>query len=258
MLLFISMIVIFGGCQCVMEGKGGRQKSTCLRTAISNLLMESIRNDDIDGLRNIIECGLDVDFKMDNNMRIIDYAVDQGKNRITLFLLSKGACAKHTDYYDPVCAISETDGSQIVLKELIKHGGNISDFDRNGWKPIHHARYLMAVRILHEFGADIRALTADGDCQLIHISAFNGDIDVVRFLVEHGVDIETKTKTGKTPIDYAGMNHQYRVIEYLEEEKARKNHRVGAQQLTSGKTDPKPPPANDPPPPTGEDPKPKN
>jgi ankyrin repeat protein len=80
--------------------------------------------------------------------------------------------------------------------------------------------HVDVARFLVENGADVNAKNNDDDTPL-HGAALNGYVDVARFLVENGADVNAKDKNGKTPIDIArekGHNDIVKLLERAREE----------------------------------------
>lgn len=67
----------------------------------------------------------------------------------------------------------------------------------------------MAARLVAS-GANVNARGLDDDTPL-HDAASNGNIRLVKLLVERGADIHAKNKKGKTPVDVAAPG----VAQYL-------------------------------------------
>ena len=51
----------------------------------------------------------------------------------------------------------------------------------------------------------------------LHFASFNGDVEVVRFLVEHGTDATAQDKNGSTPLHFASKNGHVEVMQFLVE-----------------------------------------
>nr|XP_054757410.1 ankyrin repeat domain-containing protein 65-like [Lytechinus pictus] len=54
----------------------------------------------------------------------------------------------------------------------------------------------------------------DGE-KLIHISSQGGHLDIVKYLVRHGVEIEDKDRRGNSPLHHAAYGGHLDVVEYL-------------------------------------------
>jgi ankyrin repeat protein len=64
-------------------------------------------------------------------------------------------------------------------------------------------RAIEAVRLCLEYGADIHGVDSEGRTA-VHLVATNvGAPKMIPFLVDNGASVETKNKSGKTPLDLA-------------------------------------------------------
>lgn len=70
------------------------------------------------------------------------------------------------------------------------------------------------VKLLLDRGADVLERQAEGDTAL-HEAAANGDLPLVKLLVEHESDLGARDDAGKSPLDYAVEKKHEEVAEYL-------------------------------------------
>ena len=71
----------------------------------------------------------------------------------------------------------------------------------------------MIAEVLINHGADFREGFNDESC--LDWSARNGHLRIVESLLNHGADMNTKNKNGKTPLTLARENGKSEVVEYL-------------------------------------------
>ena len=78
---------------------------------------------------------------------------------------------------------------------------------------------LPTVKTLIEAGANLHQKTKDSiGLTPIHLAAQSGKIEIVRFLVRSGAEVDAKDNLGKTPLKYATSNcddHQNPVVDFL-------------------------------------------
>ncbi|MGH3397738.1 MAG: ankyrin repeat domain-containing protein, partial [Streptosporangiaceae bacterium] len=73
-----------------------------------------------------------------------------------------------------------------------------------------------AVRLLVQAGYDVNTLRRGGGYGPLHGAAWNGQLDMVRLLLELGADLAAEDlKYHGTPADWAGRNHQTEVAIFL-------------------------------------------
>jgi ankyrin repeat protein len=70
------------------------------------------------------------------------------------------------------------------------------------------------VRILVEHGMDVAARANDGWTPL-HVAVHRGNVDVVRILVEHGADATVQANDGRTPLHMAAGVGNVEVVRIL-------------------------------------------
>ena len=75
------------------------------------------------------------------------------------------------------------------------------------------------IELLVKYGADINACEADGLTPL-QLAAIHGNIQVVKKLVELKADVNLTTVDGKDAADYAQMNEETEIEEYLKSKKS--------------------------------------
>ena len=105
-------------------------------------------------------------------------------------------------------------GNLELVKKLIDNGINIESKITDDYyylnspsenrTPLHYAaicRYLDIVKYLIEKGADIN-YQKDDRWSALHLASYNNKyLDIVEYLVNNGADIYSKNKNNKTPLD---------------------------------------------------------
>jgi ankyrin repeat protein len=134
--------------------------------------------------------------------------------------------------------------NQAVALVLLKHGANITAQNNKGWTPLHSVSHWGHAEIAHMFlkrGASLAARTYDGStalhlasrkevaCVLLEHEAdatiknekgwtpllalsSRGHAETVRFLLEHGVDLEARASDGSTALHLASKKEVARVL----------------------------------------------
>ena len=55
-----------------------------------------------------------------------------------------------------------------------------------------------------------------GDCTLLHIAAYRGDVKYLEFLMAHGAELNAKDSLGRSAVLYAAKNKHRRIVRLLE------------------------------------------
>lgn len=70
---------------------------------------------------------------------------------------------------------------------------------------------LDLVRALLDGGVDVNALSRHGDTAL-HRAVMYGRVDIVRLLLERGADVNAEDGDGRTPLSFANRSRKFREI----------------------------------------------
>jgi len=115
--------------------------------------------------------------------------------------------------------------SELFLKAFIEgqlsviHYLNINHYKQGKYPGLRHAccsGRLHIVKYLVEHGADINDAYIDGSTPLVVACAF-GFLNIARFLVEKGADTQILDNNGKTARDHAATNKHTKIVEFLEQ-----------------------------------------
>ena len=130
--------------------------------------------------------------------KALQRAVDYGHSDIVEILLKHGA--RVNDPYDilndPVIR-----GDGEMVKTLVENGINVKNYDES--------MRILTLAIMYEIGLEaFRALVENGaeiDSQLLHLAAKSiwKQAEIVKYLVEKGVNVNGRDKHGNTPLHYA-------------------------------------------------------
>jgi len=149
-------------------------------------LFAAARSGDKDGLRLLIDQGLDVNVRDASGWTPLHHAAQQG----------------HVD----VCAL------------LISKGADFNARDAKEWRPLHRAAgggHIAVVELLLDKGAHLEAGNKWGDTAL-RLAIPNNQKDVVELLVSKGADINAKFGDDYTPLFYAtGRSVRKDIAEFL-------------------------------------------
>lgn len=71
-------------------------------------------------------------------------------------------------------------------------------------------------RLLIQHGANISSMDKDGKSVLM-MAALNGELDLVKLLIYKGADFTVQSMHGKTALDFARAFDREKIVEYLDE-----------------------------------------
>ena len=126
------------------------------------------------------------------------------------------------DYTTPLLAATFSGNLEVVRKLIEYDHAEINVGDVYEWTPLHLAsmghnfKDDYVLRFLLEHGADINARNQDGSTPLL-VASFHGALEVVSLLLERGADVEARRNDGKTALQLAVENGDDDVVELLRE-----------------------------------------
>ena len=98
-----------------------------------------------------------------------------------------------------------------VVQILLNAGANINFKSESGHDAIHFASekyHINIVKLLIEFGIDI-------DPKNIHYASAADQVEMIVLFLDHGIDINCTTQTGNNCLHYAVYNHRYAAAKFL-------------------------------------------
>jgi hypothetical protein len=94
-----------------------------------------------------------------------------------------------------------------IVRALVERGADVNQGSPSAlWMAV-AGRYAAIVRHLLESGADVHAASPETGHAPLHVAAMRGWADLVGLLLEHGADPGQRDKAGRTPLDWARLNH---------------------------------------------------
>ncbi len=120
-------------------------------------------------------------------------------------------------------------GNFLITHLLIERGANVNAVDVDGRTPLHEAVIELSpkepkekrlerrgvVALLLKYGADPNIKDKYYFRTPLHYAALNGDVDVVKELLERGADPTIRDSKGKTPLDLAREARHHEVVQVL-------------------------------------------
>lgn len=147
------------------------------------------------------------------------FAVMKGSREMVNCLLNNGASI-YTQAYDLATplylAVNE---NRIDIAELLlKHGSPTESADSDDTTPFHLAvrnKSIEMIKLLHRFGSRMDYTVESSGFSAIHQASFQGDIEIINFIINNGIDINMKTIDGKTILHTACIGCQFHVCEWI-------------------------------------------
>ncbi len=174
-------------------------------------LMEAAHNGQADVAKVLLEHGADVHARSSFGETALNLASRSG--RLVRVLLRAGADleARVHNGGTPLSGAASTDDVR-VLHALLEAGANIEPRNDSGSTPLLGAVLggnIRAAMMLLEYGADLHARCEHHTA--LSLAALGGHTEMIRFLIERGLDVNEATPDGFTVLDSAQIGVHFRL-----------------------------------------------
>lgn len=157
------------------------------------------------------------------NERLVD-AVNKGDKAGALALLDSGVDVEDVGRsVSPLCAAAEK-GDEELVKLIITKGGSVRGSSRGG-SPIFVAKNKAVAQLLVENGADVNSVNSYGITPLMYASG--ADFELVGFYIERGADLNYINAEGVGAIHVAAHKSKYDVVKLLVDSGVDVNRQLG-------------------------------
>jgi ankyrin repeat protein len=188
----------------------------------------------VEVVRSLIKCGVDVDSRGVYNMSPLHLASIARHLDVVHCLLGHGANANIRDGdHRTSLSVAAVGGHPDIVRVLLEpeHSADVNTQDKNGFTPLHRvssfhpsSKHPQVVRLLLEHGANPNARDKRRRTPL-HMTSSRPQysfprlaslrLEIVRILLEYGADVGAKDKAGRTPLQVALADGQEDVVQLL-------------------------------------------
>lgn len=179
-------------------------------------VMAAARADDLDTLKQLAEAGLDLAAVEHAGTNLATIAAMRGSPDTLAFLAAQGVDLnlKDAEGYTPVMRALQQARTDNALK-LHELGASLEGITDDGYS----VRVLAEVAGLEDFGPEppppSLLLSPDAaDTILLKASEF-GDLDSVRFALDHGANVSARAANGWTPLMIAALGDHADIVRHL-------------------------------------------
>lgn len=170
--------------------------------------LQAIKLDDVAGVTEGLQRGLDVNFVDVDGNSLLMLAARDGSTRASAILINAGAKTYLRNAYgDDALMLATFSGYGAVVDLLLAKHASVGA-NMRGWTPLHYAAYAGHLPLITKFlalGAKVNSQTDNGLSPLM-LAAKNGHIDVVRALLASKADTEMFDENKLSAFDHAMAN----------------------------------------------------
>lgn len=254
--IIISIILILGIVSCGQNSNGEQNSEISTNDTQNERIIKIIENNDINELNSILEQGdinindiieaeIDKDIGLQISMTPLMYASYLDNYEIARYLVEeKGADINAKNEYGwTALTYASDEGHLNMVKYLVDNGADIDSEALTVTRNLEIFEYLLEkgnvdinsvgylgmtalslssieegdlemFKYLLKKGADVNVKNDDGSTALM-IASLYGNLEMVKYLIENGADINAKDNDGSTALIYASKWANLEEVEYL-------------------------------------------
>lgn len=181
-------------------------------------LAEAIKYGRIDLAALMLDRGADANHKNRQGQTPLVTAARSGRTEVVKLLLDRGAdFSKGPSRAQALCAAVNS-GKIDTVKLLLEKGADVNEAIDHGITPLISAvGHGDIVKLLLEKGADVNAKTEFHRNTALNYAIWQGDLESVRLLLDHGAGVNHKDSQALTPLKHAEEKSLHEIAKLLRE-----------------------------------------
>ena len=188
-------------------------------------LLIAVKNNELDIVSKLIDAQSNVQHQNNYGMDALMLASLLGYKEMALLLLDKGAHLKNTDKEgNTALMMASAKGYLDIVRLLVERGADLSFKNKKGLKAVEVAAEYSQTDVVHYFIDVMGEEALDPKYKKLPKRFLNavvsGDIDIVKEMMETGIDINAVDSKGVTPLMAAAFTGRESLVDYFIEEGA--------------------------------------
>ena len=176
----------------------------------------------LDNIKMLVQNGADIQTSSSNGSTVLHFASHLSNQEVVEFLLKLNEIsvnATDNSNQTPLMHACYDGGRLNNIKMLIQNGADIQASSSNGSTVLHFASSNSNQEVV-EFllklnGISANVTTNNNETPLMYACCDGGRLDNIKFLIQNGADIQTRSSNGSTILHFASRNSNQEVVEFL-------------------------------------------
>lgn len=185
----------------------------------AEILFKAVRNWDLEGVKQLLDSGVDVNIEDENYETALLHAAYTGNVRMIKLLLDRGAKINHMNGdIETALHISINRGHKIIVELLLERGANVNTEDYYSKTAVNNAcenGNLDIVKLLLNYGAKIHTIDNRYKDTILHDAVVGHNMDVMRLLLKLNLNIDRKNEFGETALFTTAQENRPNILEFL-------------------------------------------
>lgn len=183
----------------------------------------------VETVKFLIEKGANLEARGKDMVTPLYCAVTNGHIKAAQLLLDHNPDVDTRNIYDwtPLHSAVKEGYTELVTM-LITKGANIATANENGVGPFYtacHEGFIEIARLLFDVGVDVNIPTQEDQCTPLIAASECGHVEIAKFLLENGANVEARNNEMMTPFYCAALNGHVKIIQLLFDHNADVNAR---------------------------------
>lgn len=190
------------------------------KTSLNFELFRAASNGDAVRVGMLLDKGANVNAREEEGETPLMYAAVEGHSNVVTLLLQRGAEINAVSQNNETAlARAAFSGKIAAVTALLDGGASVDKTTSNGTTPLMYATargYLDVASVLLMRGAKVNAKDNEGDTALAYAVVRGASTEMIRLLLERGVDATLLNNHGESPLTLARKKSHPDVVELLE------------------------------------------
>jgi len=182
----------------IRELAGGMDVNSFDRDETYTPLHHAARAGHLEAIEILLQLGADINRGSKYQWTPLGHALSLHQAVAAEYLLKRGAKPSARDVF---AACPQPDARCLEL--LATHGCDLNMMNENGETPLHWVRSPACAQLLIQHGVPVNAQNKPNGYSALHHASMNGDIEMVKVLLDAGADARLLDKNGEPALNHA-------------------------------------------------------